>query len=49
VTKHSTNVQGTSPRFGLTEAVLLAFATAVVYLATGSYQMGYQDISGSRT
>jgi hypothetical protein len=42
----STNVQGPSPRFGLTEAVALAFATAVVYLATGSYQMGYQDSFG---
>jgi hypothetical protein len=46
VTKDSTNAQGTSPRVGLTEAVLLAFATAVVYLATGSKQLGYQDAFG---
>jgi hypothetical protein len=46
MTKDPPNVQGISPRFGLSEAVLLAFATAVVYLAAGSYQMGYQDTFG---
>src|SRR5215472_15550460 len=34
------------PLFGLSEAVLLAFATGIVYLAAGAYEIGYQEYFG---